>query len=107
MVSGRTAIDAPVVLKLTKTLLDIVLSCEDDLAPQARWAAQLHRVLRLHRKKLLTQEFTVPWRPLYQMLRKKILEPSPLYEGTVYSACFLCCLFGFNVSSPSIYAWTS
>lgn len=64
--------------KLVDTLLDIVLSCHDDLAVQARWGGLLHRLLRAHSRKL---SLVVPWRPLYEMLRAQSMEPSATYEG--------------------------
>lgn len=45
---------------------------------QTRWAQQLHRLLRLYRKKL---GVVLPWRPLYEMLRALFMQPSAEYEG--------------------------
>eukprot|EP00887_Chlorella_sp_A99_P008247 scaffold12.g8247.t1 len=64
--------------QLALTLLDIVLTCDHDLAAQSRWAALLHRILRLKRRKL---GITVPWRPFYAMLRRHTMEPSSDFEG--------------------------
>lgn len=47
-------------------------------ALQTRWAQQLHRLLRLYRRKLSVE---VPWRPFYSMLRGLFMEPSAGYEG--------------------------
>ena len=49
------------------------------ITPQVRWATQLHRLLRVHRRKL---RIVVPWRPLYAMLRRNGMEPSAAYQGS-------------------------
>lgn len=81
MISAGTRAPSASVLKLSQTLLDIILHCENDLAPQARWGAQLHRIMRHHRKKLNREGLVVPWRPLYEMVRRQMMEPSGSYEG--------------------------
>jgi hypothetical protein len=53
---------------------------------QTRWAQQLHRLLRLYRRKLAVQ---LPWRPLYDMLRTLFMKPSVAYEGEWRKSSFL------------------
>jgi hypothetical protein len=76
---ARVRPGAPALRLLAETLLDIVLSSDADLAAQARWGALLARLLRAHRRRLV---IVVPWRPLYEALRRKGLEPSTGYEGS-------------------------
>jgi hypothetical protein len=76
---ARARPGAPALRLLAETLLDIVLSSDADLAAQARWGALLARLLRAHRRRLAV---AVPWRPLYEALRRTGLEPSTGYEGS-------------------------
>ena len=77
--SSRADVDPTVIDRLVRLLLDIVLATEGDLAAQTRWAQQLHTLLRVHRRKLPGLE--VPWRPLYDTIRRTCLEPTAHYEG--------------------------
>lgn len=78
LINARAEPEAAVLNQFASLLLDIVLSCQNDLVPQVRWAQQLHRLLRVHRRKL---KIVVPWRPLYLMLHRYGMQPSAAYEG--------------------------
>lgn len=78
LINARAEPEAAVLQQFVEVLLDIVLSCQDNLVPQVRWAQQLHRLLRAHRRKL---KIVVPWRPLYEMLYRQAMQPSAAYEG--------------------------
>ncbi|KAL4431419.1 hypothetical protein ABPG75_006675 [Micractinium tetrahymenae] len=78
LINARAEPEPEVLQRFVTLLLDIVLSCQTDVVPQVRWAQQLHRLLRVHRRKL---RVTVPWRPLYAMLYRTGMAPSAAYEG--------------------------
>ncbi|KAI3424360.1 hypothetical protein D9Q98_009913 [Chlorella vulgaris] len=78
LMNARAEPEPAVLNQFVEFMLDVVLSCQSDLVVQVRWAQQLHRLLRVHRRKL---QVSVPWRPLYEMMRRQGMEPSAAYEG--------------------------
>lgn len=78
LINARAEPEPAVLERFVTVLLDIVLSCQADVVPQVRWAQQLHRLLRVHRRKL---NIAVPWRPLYEMMYRTGMEPSAAYQG--------------------------
>lgn len=102
MINAKAEPDISQVQRLVETLLDIVMATEQDLALQARWGALLHRLLRTYRRKLA---LTVPWRPLFEMLRRQTLEPSQNYEGACLVAVLLDALWRLGGSSSKPVSW--
>eukprot|EP00873_Tetraselmis_striata_P035714 jgi/Tetstr1/455978/TSEL_042757.t2 len=76
--AAKASYDSADVERIVRVALEIILNSDTDVVAQVRWATCAAKLLRRFRR---TLRLEVPWRPLYDLLRRVHFSDSVSYQG--------------------------